>query len=141
MTVPPGVSVELPITTFEAELNVKVEPPAVKIVAGELTSPAAEIVVCPTLCVAPLTITAVPVLASTNVVGDCVPEPGTMTVPPGVSVELPMTKLELEFPTIVVPPAVMTGAMVGGDVVAGAGFCAGVVAGGFPVRYELDRKM
>jgi hypothetical protein len=107
--VPPGVSVALPITKFEAELAVIVVPPTVNIAAGVLTTGTLEVWM---PCVAPLMITADPVAGRTNVVGDAPPEPGTITVPPGVSVELPMTKFDCEFPIIVVPPAVIIGATV-----------------------------
>jgi hypothetical protein len=43
------------------------------------------------VCVLPLTITTEPVAGRTYVVADWVPDPGTMTVPPRVRVELPIT--------------------------------------------------
>lgn len=63
-------------------------------------------------CVAPLMITAVAEVGRTYVTWDEVPVPDKMTVPPGVSVELPMTKPDAESPVYVVPSAVNTGAAV-----------------------------
>lgn len=63
-------------------------------------------------CVAPLMITAVAEVGRTYVTWDEVPVPDKMTVPPGVSVELPMMKPDAELPVYIVPSAVNTGAAV-----------------------------
>jgi hypothetical protein len=62
--------------------------------------------------VTPLMIIAVAEVGRTYVIGEDVPEPEMTTVPPGVSVELPILKPDTELPVNVVPSAVNIGATV-----------------------------
>ena len=112
----PGFSVWPSITNCEAEFSKKVDEPMTMngVVVGIVIAvimPAGETVLELMASVAPLMITDDPEVGRTKVVGP--PGPVTVRVPPGVRVELPITKFDAAFAVYVELPTVKAGAVVG----------------------------
>lgn len=89
--------------------------------------------------------TAVPEAGKTKAVADAPFVPGMTIVPPGVSVELPMTNPDCVFPITVTPPTTMTAAVDTGGLVGFTEF-PGVILAIFsgvdvPATCELDETL